>query len=62
MSNTPTPPLVSSPDDEPRPDAPLREVDGEQTLDPDADPERIDSAAADRLDAQHPKDEEGADG
>ena len=51
MSN-PTPPLVPPfPDDEPD-DVATRDVDGEQVLDPDADPDAIDSAEADRLASQ----------
>jgi hypothetical protein len=49
MSN-PTPNfLPQDPDADPEVDAGTREVDGEQVLDPDADADQVDSAAADRL-------------
>lgn len=52
MSSNPPPPIPPVPplggDDEST-QSPTREVDGEIELDPDADPDRIDSADADRL-------------
>src|SRR5690606_14720655 len=49
MSN-PTPNfLPQDPDADPEVDAGTREVDGEQVLDPDTDPDQVDSATADRL-------------
>lgn len=57
MSN-PFPAPLPLPDDERRPEDPVtREVDGEETLDPDADPTLIDSAEADRLAAESPAEE-----
>jgi hypothetical protein len=53
MTSNPTPGLVPGPigDDDPA-DEPVQEVDGETVLDPDADPDRIDSADADRIAAE----------
>jgi len=49
MSN-PTPNMLpEDPDLEEEEGTPTREVDGEVELDPDADPDRIDSIDADRL-------------
>jgi len=52
MSNNPTPGFVPGPDDDARPEDPVKEVDGETVLDPDADPDQIDSADADRIAAE----------
>jgi hypothetical protein len=49
MSN-PTPNfLPQDPDADPEVEAATREVDGERVLDPDVDPDSVDSAAADRI-------------
>ncbi|MDT0157429.1 hypothetical protein Q9R19_07325 [Microbacterium sp. ARD32] len=57
MSN-PTPAyLPEDPDFDDQPDPATREVDGEEVLDPDADPDLIDSAEADRLAAEDDADE-----
>lgn len=48
MSN-PIPPLPFPDDDPERDDRPTVDVDGEEVLDPDADPAGIDSLAADRV-------------
>lgn len=52
MSNPLIPPVPPLGDDDETLEAPTREVDGERELDPDADPDRIDSADADRLAAE----------
>lgn len=52
MSNPLIPPVPPLDGDDENPDAPTVEVDGERELDPDANPERIDSADADRLAAE----------
>ena len=44
---TPVNPLGAA--DGSEPDEPVQEVDGQEVLDPDADPDRVDSAEADRL-------------
>ena len=52
MTNSPTPPInpFADPDAvETETDTPVQEVDGEEVLDPDADPDQVDSAEADRL-------------
>lgn len=51
MSTLPTPPLPPKGDQilGGTPDEPVVEVDGEVVLDPDADPDLIDSADADRI-------------
>jgi hypothetical protein len=52
--STPIPPLVPLPDDgDPHDSIPRQEVDGERVLDADADPDQIDSAAADRIAAEN---------
>lgn len=52
MSN-PTPNfLPEDPETQAQTDAALREVDGETELDPDANPDLIDSAEADRIAAE----------
>lgn len=51
MSN-PTPPLVPLPDDGSADGVPEREVDGEEILDEDANPDDVDSATADRIAAE----------
>ncbi|MFB8386838.1 hypothetical protein ACFC3F_06825 [Microbacterium sp. NPDC055910] len=59
MSNTP-PAAIIPPNDPERdsasrddgglkPDDPIREIDGEPTIDPDVDPDQVDSATADRI-------------
>jgi len=54
MSMNPTPPIPPfiADDDADDANAPLRDVDGEEQLDPDADADGIDSAEADRLAAE----------
>lgn len=52
--STPIPPLVPFPEDgEPHDSVPRQDVDGEAAIDPDANPDEIDSADADRIAAQH---------
>lgn len=51
MSN-PTPPLLPLPDDGAGDGVPEREVDGEEILDEDANPDDVDSATADRIAAE----------
>jgi hypothetical protein len=53
MTN-PTPPILPFPGDDSGTDDDVatREVDGEETLDPDADADAVDSAEADRLAAE----------
>ncbi|WP_067200328.1 hypothetical protein [Microbacterium sp. XT11] len=60
MTN-PTPPVLPFPDDDDSTDDDVatREVDGEETLDPDADPDAVDSAEADRLAAEGGDDDDG---
>ena len=53
-SENPMFPVVPAEGDEP--DRATKEVDGEQVLDPDADPELIDSADADRIAAEEDDD------
>ncbi|MBS1674744.1 MAG: hypothetical protein JSS74_12375 [Actinobacteria bacterium] len=53
MSQNPSFPLVPSSDSEDDPDVETKEVDGEPVIDPDANDDLIDSAAADRLAAQN---------
>ncbi len=48
MTNLPLPPFLPVPDGAPE-DEPVVDVDGEDVLDPDANPDLIDSADADRL-------------
>ncbi|MFJ4175904.1 hypothetical protein [Microbacterium sp. NPDC089696] len=52
MSNPPIPPIPPLDGDDDDLDPAIREVDGERELDPDANPDRIDSADADRLAAE----------
>lgn len=53
MSN-PIPPLVPLPDDGDANDSvPRQDIDGEPVIDPDADPDQVDSADADRIAAEH---------
>ncbi|MFB4350913.1 hypothetical protein [Microbacterium sp. CR_7] len=52
MTSNPPPPIPPVPplgDGEEAQEEPIREVDGERELDPDANPDRIDSADADRI-------------
>lgn len=64
MSNPIVPPLPL-PDDDRVPDADrvsdpaTVEAEGERVLDPDLDPDQVDSAAADRLAAEQEPDDEG---
>lgn len=52
--STPIPPLVPLPEDgDPHERVPRQEVDGEPTLDQDANPDEIDSAEADRIASEH---------
>ncbi|MEV4738410.1 MULTISPECIES: hypothetical protein [unclassified Microbacterium] len=52
MSNPLIPPVPPLDGDDEDVESATREVDGERELDPDANPERIDSAEADRLAAE----------
>ena len=57
MTTNSLPPIVpGSGSDSDYADAPTKEVDGENVLDTDADPDLIDSADADRLAATEPGD------
>lgn len=47
--STPVPPLVPLPDDDGTHGVPTQEVDGETTVDPDADDAQVNSADADRV-------------
>lgn len=59
MTNNPIPPLVPRPEGEDKIDGvPHREVDGKPVLDTDADAAQVDGAAADRLAAERPLDED----
>jgi len=60
MSN-PIPPLPFPDDDHDRDDLPTVEVDGEEVLDPDADPDGIDSHAADRVASESPDEDDDQD-
>ena len=57
MSN-PTPPLVPLPGNGAGEDVPEQEVDGEEVLDEDANPDDVDSATADRIAAESPDHED----
>jgi len=52
------PPLPFDADGDPHEDAPLREEDGEEVLDEDANDDLIDSAEADRIAAEGDDEEE----
>ena len=55
----PYPPAVPPPSNQGRADEPgIRDVDGEEALDPDVDDRLIDSAEADRLAAEEPRDDD----
>ncbi|MCM3780929.1 hypothetical protein [Microbacterium hydrocarbonoxydans] len=55
MTSNPPPPIPPVPplgDGDESPEEPTREVEGERELDPDANPDLIDSADADRIAAE----------